>query len=182
MTWPAIEPIPSKRLRLEPLTTGHAAEMVNVLADPSLYEFIGGKPPTLEQLQRRYAAQVVGHSTDKSQWWLNWIVALSDPRRPIGYVQATVERRADALEANIAWVISPHFQGRGLASEAAAAMIRWLTAGGVERFVAHVHPNHPASAAVARNLDLRPTEVVEDGEVRWRSQCQQSAVQSRSAP
>ena len=58
MIGPAIEPIASKRVLLEPLAAEHAAEMMTVLADPSLYEFIGGRPPTLEQLQRRYAAQM----------------------------------------------------------------------------------------------------------------------------
>ncbi|MBA3293968.1 MAG: GNAT family N-acetyltransferase [Geodermatophilaceae bacterium] len=169
MIWPAIEPIASKRVLLEPLAAEHAAEMMTVLADPSLYEFIGGRPPTLEQLQRRYAAQMIGHSEDDAQWWLNWIVALPEHPRLIGYVQATVEHRPDALEANVAWVISPHFQGRGLASEAASAMTRWLTAAGVDRYVAYIHPNHAASAAVARRQGLCPTDVIEDNEVRWQS-------------
>lgn len=141
--------------------------MVHVLADPSLYEFIGGQPPTLEQLRQRYRAQTVGHSDDNAQWWLNWVVTLRGSRQAIGYVQATVEHRADALEANLAWVISPAEQGCGIAAEATAAMIGWLTATGVHRYVAYIHPEHAASAAVARRQGLHPTEVIEDGEIRW---------------
>jgi hypothetical protein len=33
--------------------------------------------------------------------------------------------------------------------------------------VAHVHPDHRASQGVARAAGLRPTDVVQDGEVRW---------------
>ena len=36
-------------------------------------------------------------------------------------------------------------------------------------FVAHVHPEHLASMAVARNVGLQPTPVLESGEVRWES-------------
>jgi RimJ/RimL family protein N-acetyltransferase len=169
VTWPVIEPIEAARVRLEPLTIGHAAEMVDVLSDASLYEFIGGEPPTVEQLQRRYAAQTVGHDEDNVQWWLNWVVVTRGPRCAVGYVQATVERRADTREADIAWLISPPFQGRGLAVEAAAAMAGWLQRHGVERFVAHIHPGHAASAAVARRLGLQPTDVIVDGEIRWTS-------------
>ena len=64
-------------------------------------------------------------------------------------------------------MISPSVQGRGLATEAATAMADRLTAAGVTRLVAHVHPDHAASARVAERLGLRRTDVVEDGEVRW---------------
>lgn len=159
------DPLASERLRLEPITVEHAPAMVAVLADPSLYEFTGGQPPTLTELSARYARQAAGRSPDGSQHWLNWIVVLSDQAddRPIGYVQATVV----GTEAEIAWVVSPAHQGRGLATEAAAAMVDWLAAAGITQLVAHIHPDHAASAGVCTRLGLEPTEVVEDGEVRW---------------
>jgi RimJ/RimL family protein N-acetyltransferase len=149
------------RLRLEPLAADHAAAMVPVLADPSIYEFTGGTPPTLDELTARYARQSVGHSPDGSEQWLNWVVFVGE--EPIGYVQATVV----GAEAEIAWVISPAHQGHGFATEAATSMVEELVASGVTRLVAHVHPDHEASARVAARLGLRPTDVVEEGEVRW---------------
>lgn len=169
MTWPTIEALDASRVRLEPLVVDHAVQMVEVLAAPALYGFIGGHPPTLPELQRRYAAQAVGHSEDQTQWWFNWIVMLREGACAIGYVQATVEHRAAALEANVAWVIAPDFQGHGLATEAVGAMLDWLMAHGASQLVAYVHPAHAASQAVARKLGLRPTSLVEDGEVRWQS-------------
>ena len=56
------------------------------LADASLYEYTGGEAPGLEQLQRKYAAQAVGHSEDGSQRWFNWIVKPKDSDGPIGFV------------------------------------------------------------------------------------------------
>jgi uncharacterized protein len=154
-------PLTSERLRLEPLTVAHAPAMVAVLADPSLYEFTGGSPPTLSELSARYARQSAGHSSDGFERWLNWVVVLDE--QPIGYVQATVV----GSEAEIAWVVSPAHQGRGLATEAATAMVDWLASAGVTRLVAHIHPDHEASARVGERLGLRRTDVVEDGEVRW---------------
>jgi RimJ/RimL family protein N-acetyltransferase len=132
-----------------------------VLADPSLYEFTGGTPPTLDELTARYARQSAGRSPDGSEQWLNWVVLLGE--EAIGYVQATVT----GPEAEIAWVISSAHQGHGYATEAATAMVDRLTASGVTRLVAHVHPDHEASGRVAARLGLRRTDVVEDGEVRW---------------
>ena len=156
--------VTSERLRLEPLTVDHAAAMVAVLADPSIYEFTGGSPPTLPELSARYARQSAGRSPDGSEHWLNWVVVLDDGSdEPIGYVQATVV----GTEAEIAWVLSPAHQGRGLATEAATAMVEWLASAGITCLVAHVHPDHAASARVAERLGLRRTDVVEDGEIRW---------------
>lgn len=181
MTWPRIEALDAGRVRLQPLTVDHALPMVDVLADSALYGFIGGRPPTLAELQRRYAAQVVGHSPNQAQWWLNWIVLLRDPARAIGYVQATVEQSPVSLEGDIAWVVAPDFQGRGAATAAAGAMIDWLTAHGVGQFVAHIHPRHGASQGVARKLGLCPTAMVEDGEVRWQSTARRTML-NRASP
>lgn len=169
MSWPTVETVTSVRLRLEPLSVEHALGMVEVLADASIYEYTGGEAPSLEQLQRRYAAQSVGHSEDGSKGWLNWIVKPNDSDAPIGFVQATIEQNGPDLVADIAWVISPPHQGRGLATEATTAMTNWLRSKGVSSFVAYVHPEHDASMGVARNQGLHPTPGVQDGEIRWES-------------
>lgn len=169
MSGPRIETILSERLRLEPLSVKHAPEMVEVLADASVYEFTGGEAPSFEILQRRYARQAVGHSDDRSQGWFNWIVKTKSSCVPMGFVQATLERDGPEFVANIAWVISPFHQGQGIASEATVAMTRWLRSKGVNSFVAYVHPEHDASMGVARNQGLHPTSTTEGIEIRWES-------------
>jgi RimJ/RimL family protein N-acetyltransferase len=165
------------RLRLDPLRVDDAEEMARVLADPSLYAFTGGGPPTAEELRGRYAEQAVGRSADGREWWLNWIVRRRTDGDAIGYVQATV---ADATgdhrktNADVAWVIGVPWQGHRSAAEAAAAMIAWLTTpqplgAGVAVVSAHIHPDHAASASVARRVGLEPTDEIEDGEVVWLS-------------
>ncbi len=143
--------------------------MVEVLADASLYEYTGGEAPSLEQLQRRYVAQVVGHSENHLQGWLNWIVRPINGGALMGFVQATLERKASELLANIAWVISPIHQGHGVASEATKAMALWLQFKGVNCLQAYVHPEHQASMGVARKQSLHPTNLTDGIEILWES-------------
>lgn len=162
---PGVQVIETGRLVMTPLTVEDAEPMVRVLADPLLYAFTGGEPPTLGQLRQRYARQVVGHSDDGSQQWLNWIVRTRADRQRIGTVQATIA--AAGTLAEIAWVVGVPWQGRGYAREAAAALVGWLRDGGLDRISAHVHPAHRASEAVARAAGLEPTNETDDGERLW---------------
>src|SRR5699024_7695232 len=167
MPWPRIEPIVTARCSLEPLSPAHAQVMVDVLADARLYEFIGGGPPTLEQLQRQSAAQSVGASADRQQWWCNWIINLLGAHRPAGYVQATVDEVDSLIQADLAAVVQPSDEGCGLATEATWAMVDWRGERGFIRYGAHIHPEHAASAHVAARLGMCQTSVVEDGAVLW---------------
>ncbi len=160
-------PLRTARLELEPLRVDHADEMAVVLGDPALYAFTGGEPPGVDELQRRYARQVTGRSADGGECWLNWILRGRHDGRAVGYVQATVTAEEGWTTADVAWVVATGAQGRGVAGEAAAAMIEWLGARGVDVITAHVHPEHAASAAVARRVGLAPTPDTVDGEVRW---------------
>lgn len=167
MDWPASSPLASVRLLLEPLTVRHADEMVDVLAAPVLYDYIGGAAPSAEQLAARYARQALGRSPDGRQGWLNWIVRRKDTHEGIGYTQATLEFEGSAVVADLAWLITPRHQGNGYASEAAAAMCGWLRQSGVDRFAAFINSENRASIGVARSLGMNVTAVVVDGESRW---------------
>ena len=57
--------------------------------------------------------------------------------------------------------------GAGLSTEAARAIKQWLTDGGVNGFAAYIHPDHHASAGVARHLGLAATNQTREGENRW---------------
>ena len=87
----------------------------------------------------------------------------------VGTTQATVTEPDGVSTAEVAWVVARPHQGKGYAVESARAMVQWLREQGVEVVVAHVHPEHQASMAVARAIGLAPTDEVVDGEVRWES-------------
>ena len=156
------EAITTARLELLPLRVEHAEEMAVVLADPALHTFIGGAPSTVDELRIRYRRLVAG-SPDPSTSWLNWVISLDG--RLTGTVQATV---GPGPVAEIAWVVGTSWQGRGIAKEAARALVEWLVRQQIREVVAHVHPDHHASAAVAEAAGLVATEQWQDGERRFR--------------
>ncbi|MGW0332119.1 GNAT family N-acetyltransferase [Streptomyces sp. NPDC003011] len=161
------EPLSTPRLDLLPLRAEHAEEMAAVLSDPALHAFTGGTPHSPAALRDRYERLVAG-SPDPAVSWCNWVLRPRAQACLVGTVQATVTRADAGHLAEIAWVVATPWQGRGFASEAARALVGWLGRGSVRTVVAHIHPGHLASAAVARAAGLAPTEDEQDGERRWR--------------
>jgi len=177
------------------VSPAHADEMVVLLADRALYTFYDDEgSPTLEELRARYARQAEGRSPDGREVWHSWIVRDRSSGAAIGFVQATVGATAGTSSAGadtaatpydgvrsaeLAWVIGVRWQGRGYATEAAAAVLdavrgdhprdapRAATGDDVTLVHAHIAPGHLASESVARRLGLAPTDVVHDGETRW---------------
>ncbi|GAA1964893.1 GNAT family N-acetyltransferase [Kitasatospora viridis] len=154
--------IRTERLTLLPLLVEHAREMATVLADPALHRFIGGEPDNAPALLARYRRLVAG-SPDPAVSWCNWVVQMDGSLT--GTVQATVTDGGTTAE--VAWVVGTPWQGRGIAREAARGLVGWLAGHGVRTVLAHVHPEHHTSAAVAAAAGLAPTERWQDGERRW---------------
>jgi enoyl-CoA hydratase/carnithine racemase/RimJ/RimL family protein N-acetyltransferase len=166
----AIVRLESDRLVLEPLRVEHADELAPLLDDQKLHEFIGGRPASAQELRERFERQTRGHSPDGREHWLNWVVRLKNTGAAVGTAQATVCSDDRGPTADLAWVIATAHQGQGLAKEAAGLVAGWLRARGVDRLGARIHPDHEASAAVARSIGLAPTTTWVDGETRWQSQ------------
>ncbi|MFF1342333.1 GNAT family N-acetyltransferase [Streptomyces sp. NPDC058290] len=154
----------TRRLDLVPLRVEHAGEMALVLGDPVLHAFIGGAPLSADALRARYARLASG-SPDPAVVWCNWVLRLRGDGRLVGTAQATITPARDTAE--LAWVIATPWQGRGFATEAARAVTAWLAELPVGRLIAHIHPDHHASAAVATACGFAPTAHREDGEIRW---------------
>jgi RimJ/RimL family protein N-acetyltransferase len=171
VTWPTATRIETARLTLEPLSPRYAQEMVSVLATPELYAFTGGEPPTGIALHKRYSRQAVGHSPADDAGWSNWIIRERASQAAVGYVQATLTMERDELTADVAWLVTPSAQHRGIASEAATALLAWLLERQVFVVRAMIHPDHHASARVAQRLGLVPTAALVDGESVWELRC-----------
>ena len=77
---------------------------------------------------------------------------------------------ADLAWAAVAWEIAVTHQGNGYATESARAVVDWLTESGVEKVTAGIHPDHLASASVARQAGLTAT-----GEIVWQFRPAESA-------
>lgn len=160
------EVIRTCRLTLLPLAVEHADDMAAVLSDPELYTFIGGEPATARILRSRYERLVAG-SPDLAVSWCNWVVRLRDETCLTGTVQATVTTDGHGGVAEIAWMLGTPWQGRGIAAEAVRGLVAWLDEQHVRTVIAHIHPDHRASAAVASSAGLAPTGRWHEGEIRW---------------
>jgi RimJ/RimL family protein N-acetyltransferase len=139
--------------------------MASVLADPSLYAFIGGAPPTVPGLEAQYGTWLAG-PVAAGEAWLNWVVRLASGEA-VGHAQATVLDAGRTVD--VAWMIGQPWQGQGFASEAALAIVGHLEAIGIGTITAHVRADNLASARVAERAGLELTAIEEGGEIVWRS-------------
>jgi RimJ/RimL family protein N-acetyltransferase len=165
--WPRAQALTTRRLVLEPLRPDHARELAPVLGDAALHAFTGSAPASEAELRARFTRQAAGRSPDGAQGWLNWVARDRETNAAVGTIQATICATDAGRSAALAWVVATSRQGEGLATEAAGAAMDWLRGHGVSRFSAHIHPDHAASAAVARHLGLAATDERHDGEIRW---------------
>lgn len=138
-----------------------------MLSDPALHSFIGGTPDTTRSLRSRYQRMIMG-SPDPAVTWLNWVIRLRDKGCLTGTVQATISTSGHGPTAELAWVVGTPWQRQGIATEAVQGLIAWLHKQPVRTVIAHIHPEHHASAAVATAAGLAPTGEQHDGEIRWR--------------
>lgn len=153
--------------------------MATVLAGTAIYKYIGGREPTVEELSGRYAAQCVGAPRDSGETWLNWIIR--ETGAAVGFVQATVVTEATGPTSYIAWVVGEAYQGRGIAAEAAHAMLAWLLSRTGGCAAAFIHPDNGASISVARKLGLTPSGRLDgDGEERW--ECRPAVRETGTVP
>ena len=117
-----MHPIETRDLTLEPQTAAHAEAMFAVLSDPAIYEYENKAPQSIEWLRARFARLESRRSADGHEQWLNWVIRLRSAQL-IGYVQATVSPDGRAA---IAYELSSAYWGRGLAFQAAQAMLTEL--------------------------------------------------------
>jgi RimJ/RimL family protein N-acetyltransferase len=142
-------------LDLLPIKREHAPEMFALLGDASLYEFTNDSPPhDIAALASRYEQWERRTSPDGSELWLNWLLKLRENGKLIGHVQASMA----VPRASIAWVVGAQWQRQGYATEAATAMLAWLSQLGVHDIRASIHPSNIPSVRVAEHLGLRRTE------------------------
>ena len=137
-------------IELEPLRLDHAEGMFEGLGDPAGYVFLPDDPPTdAVALRAIYFRQIVGHSRDGSERWLNWVARRPSGGALVGYTQATVRDRI----AQIAYHIFPSYWGQGLGTVAVQMMLRILDERGlVDEARALVDTRNEASLALLRKL------------------------------
>ena len=107
------------RFTMEERRVAHAVELFAALRDPCLYQYLDEDPPaSVQELEHKLARSESRLSPDGKEHWLNWVVRV-DSGSIAGYVQATVE---ETKQTNVAYVFSPSYQGKGIAT----AAVQWM--------------------------------------------------------
>lgn len=146
----------TERLLIETRTVAHAAELCAALADEAIGRYIGGpEVTTLEAMVERLEYVAAAEPEQWGERWLNWVVRVADePGAPlVGRIEATVHVGRQPLSAEVAYVFSPAWSGRGYATEATAWMLDELRdAHGVAVAYATVHPDNASSVRLLGRL------------------------------
>lgn len=145
----------SDRLILRRFAVADAPFVHDLHANPDLLRFI----PTAAMPRIEDAAAwitTVNESASPGRGW--WCVTLHDGT-PVGAavlkpIRYSTGESGDDVE--IGWRSHAAHTGRGYAAEAGALLLAAGFAGGLERIIAVVRPDNPASQAVARRIGMTP--------------------------
>jgi len=155
-----------ERVVLHPLLAKHADVLFPILSDAELWRYAPWpQSKSLEQLRARFARLESRRSSDDREYWLNWAVEENASGNTLGFVQATVD---DALrEANVAYVMSRAFWGRGLATDAVHTMLVHLKNTGVRAFSATVDSRNSRSVRLLERFAFGAIDAQDAQNVRY---------------
>lgn len=146
----------TERLILRPLAPADAEAHVAMMAEPQVAAFLtfDGKPQGRDEAWRQFASYL-GHWSIRGFGFFSvfekaggaWVGRVG-PWAPEGW---------PGIETG--WGVAPAFQGKGYASEAARATIRWTFAArpDLARMISLIDPKNAASQAVARKVGEQKT-------------------------
>ncbi|MDU8912940.1 GNAT family N-acetyltransferase [Aestuariicoccus sp. MJ-SS9] len=113
--------------------------------------FAGG-PRDLREAWRHFAADLGHWAMMGFGWWM-----VTENGRPVGTVGMHRPPFCDDIE--LGWTLFDGATGRGLATEAARAALRWAVATlAPERLISHIDPRNAASVRLAERLGARRHE------------------------
>jgi RimJ/RimL family protein N-acetyltransferase len=175
-------PILTARLLLQPVVEADAEALAELFCDERMYRFTGGQRGTLDELRASFARIQADRADDRDRTaQRNWTVRRRADGQAVGMLQAVLGDEGHSAE--LAWAVGVPWQGQGIASEAAQAVVVWLEARGLDTITAHINPDHRASIAVAAHAGLQPTEEFREHrgirEQLWR---RQPTAEGRSLP
>lgn len=155
--------ITSERLVMVPLLGSHAELLFEALSEPSIYRWISAlPPPSLELLQRRWAAAESRGPNPEGEIDLNWAVRRSSDGRCIGKLDAEVAK--NSVATNVGYIVFLPFWNQGYATEAMRALAGHLERQGVVEQRALVTLGNDASARVLTKAGFIRTRVIPDND------------------
>jgi RimJ/RimL family protein N-acetyltransferase len=146
-----IPTITTSRLILRAFTEEHAVPLHRVLGQEGVLRYFpNSSPPPLDRVQKIIADQLK-HWEEYGYGW--WAVALRSGSEFIGW--GGLQFLPETKEIEVAYLLGRPFWGKGLATEAGRASLRYgFDDLGLETIVGIVHPENMASQRVLDKLGL----------------------------
>jgi ribosomal-protein-alanine N-acetyltransferase len=153
--------IETARLRLRPFTAADAPDHARIYAKPEVTQFLAGGPFGEEVAAQRSRAALDLFISHWAQHGFGvWAVIDRQEGALIG--QCGLKYLPDRPEVEILYALDTPYWGRGLATEAARAALRYgFEVVALERIVAVAKPEHRASHHVMEKLGLTYEGMVE---------------------
>ncbi|MCL2429106.1 MAG: 8-oxo-dGTP diphosphatase MutT [Alphaproteobacteria bacterium] len=153
---PGFAPLETERLRLRPLRPGDADELHRLVNDWAVTRMLAVVPfPYPRSLADEWITSTEAALADGTGYHLA-ITGREAEETLVGVVSLKIE--AKTRTATLGYWVGQHFWGRGVATEAARRLARWGFANlHLDRLVADVATDNPASAAVLRRIGFRQT-------------------------
>jgi aminoglycoside 6'-N-acetyltransferase len=149
-------PITTDRLVVRSFRAGDEADVFAYRSLPDVVRYIPGGPKTPEQVADLVAERATAGRVDATLRICTLAVELEG--RVVGDVLIHLNslHGADDQQVEIGWVFHPDFSGRGLATEAARAIVGAAFGDlGVHRVWAQLEPRNTASARICERLGMR---------------------------
>jgi [ribosomal protein S5]-alanine N-acetyltransferase len=160
-----MEELTTSRLRLRPLTVNDLDSLEEIWTDPVVSEHLLTRPTRRAEVEARLHAMI-----EYAKRWGMWAIELNPAHKLIGrcgFYPYAGEGVLGPAEPELAFLLAHSQWGRGLATEAAGAILRDLFRSCDDsRVVALVHPQNGASRRVLDKLGMAagPTVVVQGRE------------------
>ncbi|MBO0711891.1 MAG: 8-oxo-dGTP diphosphatase MutT [Acetobacteraceae bacterium] len=153
---PGFTPLETERLRLRPLRSGDADQLHRLVNDWAVTRMLAVVPfPYPRSLADEWITATEAALAEGTGYHLA-ITCHEAEERLVGVVSLKIE--AKTRTGILGYWVGQHFWGRGMATEAARRLARWGFANlHLDRLVADVATDNPASAAVLRRIGFRQT-------------------------
>ena len=146
---PSPSSIETERLRLRPVAVDDLDEVVRLHEDPDVARFMG---------------------TPDREWLVEWVKGSDGEWAELGYGRMAILDRASGEflgrtglkrwpqfeETEVGWALQPEARGKGIATEAAGAVLEWSEQFELPYVTSMIRPDNHASIAVAERLGLSP--------------------------
>jgi RimJ/RimL family protein N-acetyltransferase len=141
----------TEHLVLKGWRTEDAEALFDILQEDGILDYFPNPTPPARTWADDYIAHHLAHW--KQFGYGHWAVSMREDNRVVGW--AGLEYLPDLGETEVAYLLSRHVWGRGYATEAARAAVRFgFKSAGLDRIIGLVHPENIGSRRVLEKCGM----------------------------